>query len=195
MLLTNPDKFPSWKAIFYDKLQVCLALWYTGCPWSSSFFLHVFCSPGCFTSALCLHLSLVLATPADTCSRSLGLWKTQTGCSPHTVLSTCLAWRTVVRTLGVAQKSVFRLRAQGDFAEDTDIMYLAAGRMESPSLLSAFYQQIRTKGSKQKQWPVFHWKTQVSEHRCIRLIELTGSRRWHISGLCLCAVPWFTQFL
>lgn len=51
----------------------------------------------------------------------------------------------VVRTLGIAQKSVFLDSGHSvTLLMIWDIMYLAAGRMTA-SLLSAFYQQIRTK--------------------------------------------------
>lgn len=118
MLLTIPNEFPSWKVIFYDKLQVFLALWYKGYKWRSSFFLHMYHSPGCFTSKGWLHLSLVLATPAETYVP--GTWasqKPQIGCSSH---RRCLCakhsqWKWEPLAL---LRSVFRLSAQWGFAED-----------------------------------------------------------------------------
>ena len=185
MLLTNPNKFPSWKAIFYDKLQVFLALWYPACKWSSSFFLHVFYSPGCFSSKGCLHHSLVLATPAETCSRSLGL--SETTDRIH------LAWQMVVKTLGIAQTSVFTLSGhRGTLLRMWDIMYLAAGRMDSLSLkcLLSPDQDQRVKAKTMTSLPL----TQLSERRSVKLNYLKQeSDKILVSASAPC--PDLTQFL
>lgn len=147
MLFTIPNQFPSWKAIFYNKRQVFLALWYTG--WGSGL-AHSSrtCSipPDASPVWWDRHLSLVLATPAETRSGAWASQKPHRGCSSRTVLSVCL---------GSAQRSGFSALGQSKTLWMVWDQNVLGCRKNGQSLLSAFYEQIRTIGSKQKQWPVF----------------------------------------